>query len=190
MQAHNGPIRLATERLILRPYEATDWPAVLAYQSDPLYLRYYHWTERTEQDVRAFVQRFIDQQHDRPRLRYAFAVTLRPDGRLIGNCNIRMSGIDACEGEIGYEFAPEYWGRGYATEAARAVVAFGFDELRLHRVASYCVADNAGSARVMEKLGMTCEGRLRENEFYKGRYWDTLLYGILEEAWRARQPAK
>lgn len=188
MQAQNGPIRLATERLILREYEQSDWPAVLAYQSDPLYLRYYHWTERSEPDVRAFVQRFVDQQHERPRLRYAFAVTLRPDGRLIGNCNIRVDAVDACAGEIGYEFASEVWGQGYATEAARAVVAFGFDTLKLHRVSAHCVADNAGSARVMEKLGMQFEGRLRENEWYKDRYWDTLLYGILENEWRASTP--
>jgi RimJ/RimL family protein N-acetyltransferase len=55
----------------------------------------------------------------------------------------------------------------------------------LHRVCAACVADNTGSAHVLEKLGMQQEGRLRENEYYKGRWWDTLLYAILYEEWQA-----
>ena len=60
------------------------------------------------------------------------------------------------------------------------MVAYGFSELGLHRISSWCIADNVASARVLEKVGFQLEGRLRENEYFKGRWWDTLLYGLLE----------
>ena len=75
-------------------------------------------------------------------------------------------------------------GRGYATEAARAIVRFGFIKLCLHRIWSWCIAENAGSARVLAKVGMRLEGRLRDKEYFRGRWWDTLLYAMLEQEWR------
>ena len=68
---------LETNRLRLREFEEDDWERVLAYQSDPLYLRYYHWTERSEEDVKAFVQMFLDFQQEQPRTKFQLAVTLK-----------------------------------------------------------------------------------------------------------------
>ena len=178
---------LATERLVLREFVENDWPAVLAYQQNPLYLRYYEWTERTPEGAREFVQMFLTQQQQVPRIKFQLACTLKTTGQLIGNCGIRLKSADAREGDIGYELDPRYWGQGYATEAARAIVQFGFAQLRLHRIWSWCIAENVGSARVLEKLGMRQEGRLRENEYFKGRWWDTLLYAILDYEWQAQQ---
>ena len=177
---------LTTERLVLREFVADDWPAVLAYQQDPAYLRYYAWTERTADDAQAFVQMFLAQQQESPRRKFQLASTLRSDGRLIGNCGIRLKSAEAREADIGFELAPRFWGHGYATEAAQAMVQFGFTALRLHRIWAWCVADNSGSARVLEKIGLRCEGRLRENDYFKGRWWDTLVYAILEDEWRAQ----
>ena len=78
---------------------------------------------------------------------------------------------------------PRYWGAGYATEAARALVNFGFQDLGLSRISSWCVAANAASARVLERLGFRQEGRLRRNECFKGRWWDTLLFALLRDEW-------
>jgi RimJ/RimL family protein N-acetyltransferase len=175
---------LTTRRLILREFVAEDWAPVLDYQSDPRYLRYYGWTERTEADARAFVQRFLDWQVEQPRLRFQLAVTLAKAGRLIGNCGVRLDRAGALVGELGYEIAPTYWGLGYATEAARAMVRFGFEELGLHRSWGHTVAENIASRRVMEKLGMGYEGRLRENKRFKGRWWDAVIYGILVREWQ------
>ena len=94
---------LTTDRLVLREFRATDWPAVLAYQTDPLYLRYYEWTERTPEDVRGFVQRFMAQQQESPRLKFQLAIVLKATEQLIGNCGIRMGSADAREADIGYE---------------------------------------------------------------------------------------
>ncbi|MBP6786271.1 MAG: GNAT family N-acetyltransferase [Candidatus Promineofilum sp.] len=174
-------MHLSTPRLLLRDFTSDDWPAVLAYQRDPRYLRLYEWTERTEADVRDFVAMFIEQQQQRPRTRFQLAITRRSDGRLIGNCGIRRSAADAHEAEIGYELAPDEWGQGYATEAVQTIVRFGFEELGLHRIAAWTVADNTASARVLEKVGLTLEGRLVDKEHYKGRYWDVLMYGMVRE---------
>src|SRR5579875_1137994 len=121
---------LKTKRLVLREFEPSDWTAVLAYQSDPRYLRFSDWTERTEADARAFVGMFLGWQREVPRSKYQLAIGLREPGgageRLIGNCGIRMEQPEASEAEIGYEIDPRYWGQGYATEAAGAIVQFGF----------------------------------------------------------------
>jgi [ribosomal protein S5]-alanine N-acetyltransferase len=177
---------LPTRRLLLREFKENDWQAVLAYQSDPLYLRYTPWYHRTELDVRSFVHMFMDWGEEQPRYKFQFAITLPPDGRLIGNCGIRMPSPHAWEAEIGYELDSHYWGNGYATEAALALLAFGFRDLKLHRIYAYCVAENTASARVLERIGMTSEGRQRETEWMKDRWWDRLSYAILEREWWAR----
>jgi RimJ/RimL family protein N-acetyltransferase len=178
-------MRITTARLVLREFVPGDWPEVLAFQRDPRYLRYYAWTDRSEAEVREFVQMFVSQQAERPRRRFQLAITLPDSGRLIGDCGIRRKPGNEWEADIGYELSPEHWGRGYATEATRALVDFGFRELGLRRISSWCIAGNAASARVLERLGLRQEGRLRENEYFKGRWWDTLLYGLLESEWRA-----
>jgi len=179
-------MRIVTNRLVLRDYKTDDWPAVLAYQGDKRYLQFYPWTERTEAEVRDFVQMFLDQQAERPRRKFQFAITLPHEGRLIGSCGIRRKNENDWEADIGFELAPEYWGQGYATEAVTAVVDFGFRKLLLHRISSWCIAENTASARVLERLGLQLEGRLRENDYFKGRWWDTLVYGLLESQWGTR----
>jgi [ribosomal protein S5]-alanine N-acetyltransferase len=177
-------MNLTTARLRLRDFRPDDWPVAPAYQSDPRYLRYYAWTGRTEADVRAFMQLFLDQQAVAPRWKWQLAITLPGDDRPIGSSGLRLDEPGSRVGNIGYELDPEHWGHGYATEAAREMVRFGFGDLGLHRIWSWCVADNGASARVLEKVGMRPEGRRREHEWYKGRWWDHLLCGLLEREWR------
>ena len=160
--------------------------AVHEYQRDPRYLRYYEWTERTEEDVRAFVQKFCEQQLEEPRRKFQLAVTLRDGGALIGNAGIRRKDANEFEADIGYEISHEHWGKGYATEAARALVAHGFETMGLHRISAMCNAENAASVRVLERIGMRQEGRLRDSVFFKGRYWDALQYAILASEYDGR----
>jgi [ribosomal protein S5]-alanine N-acetyltransferase len=176
-------MQLTTERLILREFVEADWPMVLAYQQDPLYLRFTHWAARSPQEVQQFVQMFVTQQYAQPRTKFQLAIELKESRHLIGNCGIRLKAVGAQEADIGYELAPDQWGPGYATEAARAIVRFGFTELKLHRVSAWCMAENTASSHVLEKIGMTLEGHLHESEYFKNRWWDTLLYAMLEDEW-------
>jgi ribosomal-protein-alanine N-acetyltransferase len=175
---------IETPRLRLREFVTDDWPAVLAYQSDPRYLTYYAWTGRTEADVRAFVSQFVAWQASVPRLKYQLAVTLRDGGELIGNCGVRLEGPGSRTADFGYEIAPVQWGRGYATEAARAMVGFGFEGLGLQWIWGECVSENAASRRVMEKLGMHCQARPWQTQWIKGQWWHTVACGVLVDDWR------
>jgi RimJ/RimL family protein N-acetyltransferase len=189
-------MELQTDRLILREYAEDDWRVMLAYQSQPDYGTYYETQVRDEASTRAFLGHFIAWQQEQPRRRYQMAVVLRETGVLIGSCGLRLGGIEeridhsAHEGILGYDLDPTQWGHGYATEAAHALLRFGFETLGLHRVWTYHVADNRRSERVMERLGFTQEGLLRENERMQGRWWDTCVHGLLADEWRATQASR
>lgn len=175
-----------TPRLLLREFNPDDWQLVLAYHNNPRYLRFYPQEAENEIQVRAFVQRFVDQAQELPRQKYQFAICLEYSGQLIGNVGVRLGGLglrepEARQGDIGYEIDPAFWGQGYATEAAQAMLDFGFQSLHLHRIWARCLAENLASQRVLEKIGMRQEGRLRQDEYFKGRWWDTLIYAILED---------
>jgi RimJ/RimL family protein N-acetyltransferase len=178
-------MQLTTGRLLLREFVAEDWEAVRAYHADPRYLRFYEQDGCTPEAAQDFVQMFVDQQVEQPRTRFQLAVTRKETGELIGNCGIRIREPDEQQADLGYEVMPEHWGQGYATEAARSMLAFGFTELRMHRIWAWCLAENVGSVRVLQKLGMHQEGHLRENEHFKGRWWDTLIFAILDREWQA-----
>jgi RimJ/RimL family protein N-acetyltransferase len=176
-------MRLETERLILREFIIDDWTAVLAYQSDPLYLRYYPWSDRTPGNVRAFINMFLDWQRERPRTKFQLAVIPKENKQLIGTCGIRINNVELREANIGYELNYQFWGKGYATEAALAILRFGFEELGMHRIVANTLAVNKGSARVLEKLGMRLEAQELEKEFLKGCWYDGLTYAILDREW-------
>lgn len=180
-------MRLETPRLILREFIEDDWTAMSAYWHDPRYRRYYPDYEDTDAFIRDLVAIFVTAQSDKPRYRFQLAVTLREDGRFIGNCGIRVNNPVLREANIGYEIDPDLWGQGLATEAATAILTFGFGELNMHRVWAECVADNAGSARVLTKVGMRQEARFVEHQWYRERWWDTLIFAILDREWRERQ---
>ena len=135
-------MHIITDRLLLREFVIGDWPAVLDYQRDPRYLRFYPWANRTEAQVQDFVEMFVQQQTERPRRKFQFAITFPNEDRVIGNCGIRRKPENDWEADIGYELSLEYWNRGYATEAALAVVNFGFQTLKLHRISAWCIAAN------------------------------------------------
>jgi RimJ/RimL family protein N-acetyltransferase len=180
-------MKLTTDRLLLREFEDDDWKAVLDYQSSAAFLRFNPWWYRTEADVRSFVRMFKDWSSEVPRRKYQLAIELCDEHRVIGNCGLRMQTAHARVGEIGYEIDDRYWGHGYATEATRALLAFGFDQLHLHRIWAYCIAENVASARVLAKAGMTYEGCHRESEWMKNRWWNTLHYAVLDHEWRKQQ---
>jgi [ribosomal protein S5]-alanine N-acetyltransferase len=175
---------LRTERLILREFTAADWPAAHAYQRDPRYLRFYDRDEVTEKQAQAMIYAFILWQAQQPRSKVQLAITLEETGELIGNVGLRRDAPGDPLADTGFELSPEHWSRGYATEAARALVDWGFREWSgLERVHAHCIAENAGSAAVLRKVGMRQEAALRDHHWFKGRFWDVLLFGMLREEW-------
>ena len=179
---------LRTERLVLREFVPGDWVATHAYENDSRYLRFYEREGVTERQAQGLVYAFITWQAEQPRSKVQLAITLAETGVLIGNVGLRREDPGDPLADMGYELAPEHWGRGYATEAVRAMVDWGFGEWGgLARIHAHCVADNAASARVLLKAGLRREARLREHQWFKGRSWDVLLFGMLREEWMERR---
>lgn len=169
------------KRLLFREFESSDFDAVHAFAVDPEVYRHMEWGPNTASDTHAFFERCREQREEAPRLFFERAIVLQETGQLIGSAGIRIRDVGHRNGDFGYTLDRRFWGQGHATEAARELVRFGFEELKLHRVYATCRPDNHASARVLEKCGLKLEGRLRENKFVRGVWVDSLLYALLEQ---------
>lgn len=168
---------IETERLILREYRADDLESVHRYASNPRVTTYTLWGPNSPEETKAHIDAMLEMQQQEPRTGYEFAATLKESGEMIGGVGIHKNGYN---GEVGYCFHPDYWGKGYASESAAAMLELGFRQLGLHRIYATCRPGNKGSERVMQKLGMQKEGHLREHLLSnKGGFVDSYLYSIL-----------
>ena len=174
-------MKIETDRLVLRDLTDADTLEVHAYASDPEVVQYMDWGPNSLNETVIFIKKALQEQGEKPRYHYTLAVEEKTENRLIGSCGLHVSNPADREGWIGYCFNKRFWGRGYATEAAKALVALGFRELSLHRVFATCDPTNTASARVLEKAGMIREGHLREHKWSKGRWRDSFLYAIVNQ---------
>lgn len=117
-----------------------------------------------------------------------FAMTLRASGTLIGAVGLTIDG-DHRRAEVGYWVGTAWWGRGFGTEAVGAVLRYAFEDLDLHRVHAVHFTRNPASGRIMQKVGMTYEGTLRQHILKWDTFEDVALYGILREDWRRARAA-
>ncbi len=175
---------LETRRMILRQFTQDDFEAVHSYGSVPENIIYMPFSPNTQEDTRAFLIRSIAAAEETPCRNYQYAAVLRDTGKLIGGCGVNLSGDEA---EIGWLLHRDFWKQGFGPEMGRALLAFGFDELHMHRIIARCDAENYGSYRVMEKIGMRREGLFLDarlaNKLSHNKYSDELYYAILKEEW-------
>ena len=145
---------LHTERLLLRPMVADDLDGLLGVFGDPVVMAAFDETPFDREQVSRWLERNLD--HQREHGFGLFAVCLKDDGRLIGDCGLELMELDGEQvAELGYDFRSDCWNKGYATEAAGAVRDYAFATLRLPRLVSLIRPGNAASARVAEKTGPT-----------------------------------
>ena len=166
-----------------------DLDAVHVIQSRPEVTRYLLFDVRGRAEVRTALQERVAAgrpDHEGGRLLLALAVVLPPAGMVIGDVVLFRQSQEHRQGEIGYIFHPDHGGRGYATEAARAMLGLGFEACGLHRIVGRIDARNAPSARVLERLGMRREAHFVQNEMIKGEWTDEVVYAMLEDEWRSR----
>ncbi len=181
---------IRSRRLVLRELKEADVHTVNEYSSDLEVVRFMDWGPNTKEDDLAFIQRAIASRRQRPRADYTLAIVLKKENRLIGSCAIHVSNLKNRDGWIGYCLNRCCWNRGYATEAARALLKFGFGQLRLHRIFATCDPANVASAHVLKKAGMKREGHLREFKCIRGEWKDSLVYAMLEQEWNSRDRRK
>jgi RimJ/RimL family protein N-acetyltransferase len=176
---------LETERLRLRPFEAGDLDALYTIYSDADVVRWLYRDAHTLDEVRALLDRKIAGAVLRIEGDWlSAAVVLRAGGDVVGDVSLLWASEGHRQGELGFAFHPAHHGKGYATEASRPLLEFAFETLGLHRVVGRLEPRNAGSARVLEKLGMRREAHLVENEWVKGEWQSELVYALLEREWR------
>ena len=149
---------------------------------DPDVTRSLSFDTRSQDDQTQRLAADIARAQTEPRPDYYLAIANRDD-LLIGFVRIGI-GRDR-SGEIGYAVRRADWGKGHASEAAALMIEFGFDTLRLHRIQAACGPENQASQRLLARLHLLPEGRIRDHVFTNGAWRDSLLYSILEDEWRS-----
>ena len=174
---------IVTERLVLRRFRTEDASVLAAYRSDPEVARYQSWDAPFPM-LRAVtaVANFMASDPERAGW-FQYAIERTEDQRLIGDVAVHLHD-NLMQAEIGFTLATAYQKQGYATEAVRAVLERLFRVQGLHKVAGECDARNTASAALLERLGFTQEGRLRQQTYIKGEWTDDLLYGVLAAEWQ------
>ena len=176
---------LTTDRLILRAFTLADIPALVGLAGAWAVAR---TTTVPHPYTEAHAREWLATQPSAfaKRERAIWAIAHRSEGTLMGAIELRFRSARHV-GELGYWLGVSYWGQGIMTEAARAVLAYGFQEGGLYRIQARHWHTNPASGRVMEKIGMTYEGTLRAAAFRWGEYLDVLVYAVLKPAWEAGQ---
>ncbi len=176
---------IVTERLVLRPFTLSDAADVQRLAGDwavadtTLSIPHPYPDGAAERWIAGHAERFQQREI------LVLAVTLRGSGELAGCISLRLHD-DHGRAELGYWLGVPYWNRGYCSEAARALVAYGFEQMGLHRIYAHHLTRNPASGRVMQKAGMVYEGTLRQHIRKGERYDDVASYGILRSEYETQ----
>ena len=173
------PITLESERLLLRTMQPSDLDGLLKIFTDQKVMDAFNHPLFTREQMEGWMARNLSHQEQ---FGYGlFSVILKSENQLIGDCSLENMDVDGTqETELGYDFLSDYWNQGFATEAGRAVVAYGFDSLNLQRIFASYFMRNPASGRVLGKIGMQEEGILRAHVQKWGRPEDLVICGIVK----------
>ncbi len=171
---------LETEHLTLRKLREADLADLFAYASDPEVAKYVTWpVHKSVEDSKAYL-RFVLSQYDLGKLA-PWGITEKHSNTLIGTIDFVSWNVAQHSAEIGYVLSRSHWGKGIVTEAAQALLDFGFHHMSLQRIQARCLLQNIGSSRVMEKIGMQFEGVARSSIFVDEQFHDLKIYAITKE---------
>ncbi|MFT8887393.1 MAG: GNAT family N-acetyltransferase [Ethanoligenens sp.] len=186
MLQHYGTISIQTPRLLLRKFVVEDAPDMFQHWAgNEQVTRYLTWAPHENVEVTRERISEWQQQYGNPAV-YHWAIALRETGSVIGSISVQAIRQQNRSCELGYCLGNTFWNKGYMTEAMRAVLKLLFEKVGLHRVQALHHFDNPASGRVMEKVGMTLEGALRDFGRYADGTWYSLrIYSILEDEWAA-----
>lgn len=172
-------MEFVTSRLILREFTAEDLPAFLALEADPRLAEFRGADEVGPDFARSLIERFLLWAAESPRLNYQLAIAQRDNSsQSIGTCGIRLQGCEAGMGEFGLQIAPEHWGCGFATEAARAILGFAFRDLGLQRVHGDTVTENTRVQRLVVRLGFKKVETRPGPAWMQARGWSQTVWSL------------
>lgn len=179
------PIQLSGSQIYLREFSADDLDEVMTVVGDDRVTESLSFDTRSRKEATEMLNGILSRAKQEPRSEYYLAVSTL-DNCLVGFARLGLNGIQAAK--LGYAIAAESWGRGYAADAVITLVDFGFRELKLHRISAAMGPDNTASIAIVRRLGMTCEGRIRDHVYTNGQWRDSLLYSVLADEWLAAKP--
>jgi RimJ/RimL family protein N-acetyltransferase len=177
---------LQARRILLRRFRADDLPALIAYRSDPEVARYQSWSQLNEASARAFLAGLDKSEPGARGVWFQFAVALKTTDQLIGDCALLVRADDTRQAEIGYTFARQFQGQGYATEAVGRLLEYLFRTLKIHRVTAQVDCRNERSIALLERIGFRREGRFLQSFWLKGNWIDEYLYARLASEWQTQ----
>ena len=176
----------STDRLILRRFVPEDFAAYSAYRSLPEIYRFLYRDPPSPEVMRERFDIRLNSPFSEDGDTLLCAVIRREDGALVGDVSLTFANKAALQAELGYTFNPAYARKGYATEAAEAMITLGFKKFCFHRIFARLDAKNVGSVGVVERLGLRREALLIENDRFNGVWGDEFIYAVLSREWAAR----
>ncbi|MBB3112555.1 ribosomal-protein-alanine N-acetyltransferase [Paenibacillus phyllosphaerae] len=179
--------RLETKRLVLRKMVEEDAPAMFDYFSKDEVTQYYDLESFTEVKQASDLIAMFNQRYEEGK-GYRWGITLKgAEDQLLGSCGFHQWEKEHYRAELGYELAPAYWQRGIMTEAASAIIAYGFESLGLNRINAYIDPANISSHKLLKKVGFAEEGLLRDYFYEKGKFVDAVIFGQLKRDYEQRR---
>ncbi|REC97049.1 aminoglycoside 6'-N-acetyltransferase [Microbacterium sp. AG157] len=183
-------LEVTRERVRLRPFEESDLEAMAVYRGDAEVCRFLPFEPQTADDIRRRNGHLIGcTSLEGERGGVMLVIERTDDGAVIGDLVLFHLDAEAGSAEIGWVMSPAASGKGLATEAVRALVDTAFDVYGLRRLVAQIDADNERSAALAERIGMRREAHFVENEWFKGRWSDLLVYAVLDREWTAPGPS-
>lgn len=173
-----------SNRLLLRQFSQQDVDAFYLYRSSPKVAKFQSWENYQYHDAEVFVRKQSLSVPNQPGTWFQFAIALAGTNQLIGDCALHTLLAEPRIVEIGFTLAEEYQGKGYASEAVRALLSYIFNDLRKHKVIAFTDVRNEKSIRLLEHVGMRREGHLLENYMSKDQWVDEYQYGLLQSEWK------
>lgn len=171
---------IETDRIILREITMDDYQFLYDLETNEHSLKYESDTVPTKEDVDKKLEKILNYIEDEDRTDYILLVERKEEKLPIGKVLLWQIAEHIDEWEVGWMIDYNHWGQGYASEAAKALLEFGFNQLGANRIVANCNDENLASERVMQKIGMTKEGVFRETRKLYDKMYGSCIYSILK----------
>lgn len=176
-----------TSRLALRRFGPPDFDAYRSYHSRPEVYRYLYRDPPSPEGLQARFEAIVEPRFENDGDVFQLAVARSDDDTVIGEVLLKLASKKALQAEVGYILHPACAGRGFATEAAHAMIDLGFTHLGLHRIFARVDPLNVASVRVIERLGLRREAHFRQNDRFNDVWGDEFIYAVLRSEWPSVQ---
>jgi RimJ/RimL family protein N-acetyltransferase len=177
---------ILTERLALRDLEVSDTQRIFEYRSRPEVSRFQSWGTQSADGIQLYLRDLSKTEPGRPGSWYQIGIILRSSGELIGDCGFQVLETEPRQADVGIALAPEFQGRGYATETLRALLDYLLVALGKDRVFGSVDPRNVRSMRLLQRVGMRKEAHRVKSLWFKGEWVDDAIFAITASEWKSR----